>query len=107
MAAGSVPSFLARRSISASRSHRQRGVAVDGAVVEARQGGEAGAPARDVHDPAMVDPEAGFAERGAEFGRGHLRFLFEVKGRMVRPHAGNRVEAGGDLVHALVALPAD
>jgi hypothetical protein len=49
------------------------------------------------------------ASRSAALNSAGVRggFCLKLKGRMVRPHAGNRVEAGGDLVHALVALPAD
>jgi hypothetical protein len=40
----------------------------------------AGTPARYINDPAVVDTEAGLAQRDFEFVRTHLRFLAESHG---------------------------
>jgi hypothetical protein len=65
---------------------RQRGVAVEDALVEARQGREAGALPGHVHNPPLCHAEPGFAERGLELLRRHLRFLLEgTHGAALKP----------------------
>jgi hypothetical protein len=56
---------------------RQRGIAIEGAFVEARQGREAGTFPGHVHDPPLCNAEPGFAKRDLEHLRSHLRFLLE------------------------------
>jgi hypothetical protein len=56
---------------------------------EGGRGHEAGAPTAYVDDARALDPEAGFAERGAEFGRRKRRLLLEGMHRCC-PQPGSR-----------------